>query len=105
MVLHVPALQEPIASTHSVQYIPDLMAAQLTIRGVPEALHRRLAALAVARGQSLNATVLALLQGAVGPDERRERLARYANWTAEDLAEFATALSAQRTVDDDPWKS
>jgi hypothetical protein len=59
-----------------------------------------------ARGQSLNATVLAILGAAVGVDKRRRRLARYATWTQEDLEELNEALVAQRSVDvDDPlWR-
>jgi hypothetical protein len=56
------------------------------------------------RGQSLNATVLAILEAAVGVDERRRRLARYATWTQEDLEELNEALSAQRSIDDPLWR-
>ena len=72
----------------------------MTIRGVPEEVRRRLRSLSHARGQSVSATVLQILEAAVGVDERRRRLERYATWTEEDLAEFESALRAQRVVDD-----
>ena len=80
------------------------MAKQLTIRGVSPELSQRLDAVRRARGVSLNAAVLPFLEQAVGVDERRSRLLRYATWTADDLAEFEEALSAQRTVDEHLWR-
>jgi len=69
---------------------------RLTIRGVSDEVGRRLESLSRSRGQSLNATVLEILESAVGVAERRQRLARYATWTEEDLEEFNEALAAQR---------
>lgn len=80
------------------------MAKQLTIRGVSEEIGKRLEDLSRNRGQSVNATVLEILEAAVGIDERRRRLARYATWTPEDLAEFNEALAAQRMTDDPLWR-
>lgn len=80
------------------------MAKQLTIRGVSDEVGERLESLSRARGQSVNATVLEILEGAVGVNERRSRLARYATWTSEDLTEFNEALTAQRTLDDPLWR-
>lgn len=80
------------------------MARQLTIRGVSDEVGQRLEGLSHARGQSLNATVLEILESAVGVDERRRRLARYATWTQEDLKEFNEALAAQRAIDDPLWR-
>ena len=57
-----------------------------------------------ARQESLNATVLRLLEEAVGRDERRERLRQYVTWTPTDRAEFEAALEAQRTVDEALWR-
>jgi hypothetical protein len=76
---------------------------QITIRGPSPELARRLKAIAEARGMSLNATILSLLSEAVGIDERRRRLARYATWTDEDLEEFENALQEQRAIDDELW--
>ena len=80
------------------------MSRQLTIRGVSDEVGQRLEILSRSRGQSLNATVLAILESAVGVAERRQRLARYATWTQEDLEEFNEALAAQRTLDDPLWR-
>jgi plasmid stability protein len=80
------------------------MSRQLTIRGLSEEVGQRLESLSRARGQSVNATVLAILESAVGVNERRRRLARYATWTQEDLEEFNEALFAQRSIDDPLWR-
>lgn len=80
------------------------MPKQLTIRGVPDEVARRLERLSRARGQSVNTTVVHLLAAAVGADERRRRLQRYATWTAEDLDEFQKALAEQRVVDEALWR-
>lgn len=80
------------------------MAKQITVRGVTDELSRRLERLSQARGESVNTTVLDILRRAVGIDERRLALSRYATWTEADLQEFEQALKAQRTVDVDLWK-
>jgi hypothetical protein len=80
------------------------MAKQITLRNVSKQLSRRLAKLAEARGQSLNTTVLELLERATGIDGRRERLARYTTWTSEDVADFESALRAQRVIDGELWR-
>ncbi len=80
------------------------MAKQLTIRGVPDEVASRLDRLSQSRGCSVNATVVEILTSAVDFKERRERLARYATWTEDDLAEFMNGLSAQRVIDDQLWR-
>ena len=80
------------------------MPRQLTIRGVSEELGRRLARLSRERGQSINATALAILEDAFGLDARRSRLARYATWTPDDVSSFDRALADQRVIDDDLWR-
>jgi len=77
---------------------------QLTLRNVDPDLSRRLRAISAERGESLNRTVLQLLRDAVGLDERRERLLRYATWNDEDLQEFTAALDAQRVVNGRYWE-
>jgi len=76
---------------------------QITIRGPSPELSRRLRTLSEERGESLNTTILRLLNEAVGIDGRRERLRSEATWTEEDAAEFDAALSAQRVIDADLW--
>ena len=77
---------------------------QITIRHPSEELSRRLRALADARGQSLNATILDVLERALGVAHRRERLREAATWTVQDAEEFDAALRAQRTIDADLWE-
>jgi len=81
-------------------YYHAVMVKRMTIRGVPEDVVQRLENLSRARGQSVNAIVLEILGAAVGLDDRRRRLARYATWSPEDLAEFNETLAIQRTIDD-----
>lgn len=80
------------------------MSKQLCIRGVPDEVGRRLAGLARSEGISMNAVVLRLLKEAVGVDDRRRDLERFATWTEADLAEFQRALGSLRTVDDRLWR-
>ncbi len=80
------------------------MTKQLTIRGVSDEVGSRLESLSRAKGRSINSTVLQILESAVGVDERRRRLERYATWTREDLEEFEQTLAAQRQIDDELWR-
>lgn len=80
------------------------MSKQMTIRGVPEEVAGKLLRLSRERGRSVNATVLEILRQAVGTDARRDRLARYATWTSEDLAQVEDAVAAQRVIDDSIWR-
>jgi len=80
------------------------MSTQLTIRGVPDETAQRLKMLSRERETSVNATVLEILERALGTAERRRRLERYATWTPADRAEFDEALQAQRTIDDELWR-
>lgn len=67
-------------------------------------LERRLRALSEARGESLDATVLHLLEQAIGPAAREEWLRRFATWTDEDLEEFMEILREQRQVVEKDWR-
>ncbi|HXH91893.1 MAG TPA: hypothetical protein VNN25_09960 [Thermoanaerobaculia bacterium] len=80
------------------------MAKQMTIRGVPEDVAGKLRRLSKRRGRSVNTTVLEILSQAVGSDARRERLARYATWTTDDLAQVEEAVAAQRVIDESLWR-
>jgi len=80
------------------------MSRQLTVRGVSDEVGRRLESLSRERGQSVNSTVVEILEGAVGVDPRRQRLARYATWTPQELADFEESLAAQRRIDDELWR-
>lgn len=74
------------------------MAKQLTIRGVSDELAERLRRIAGERGESVNRTVLRVLEVAVGFDPKRH-LGRYATWTEKEAQEFDRALREQRRVD------
>ncbi len=90
-------------STNMNAYI-QTVAKQLTVRGVTRELADALEKLSEERKESVNATVLHILKHALGIDERRKRLERYATWTEEDAREFEEALSEQRVVDEEQWK-
>jgi len=79
------------------------MSKQLTIRGVPDEVAVRLTRISEERGRSVNATVIEILQEAVGVEQRRARLQRYATWTDQDMVEFEDALQAQRVIDEELW--
>jgi hypothetical protein len=38
------------------------------------------------------------------PQQRLERLRKYATWSAEDMREFTEALVEQRSVETDAWR-
>lgn len=80
------------------------MPRQLTIRNVPDDVAKRLERISRDRDESLNTTVVNILTEMVGVDARRARLARYATWTAEDVAAFDDQLAPQRVVDADLWR-
>jgi len=80
------------------------MPKQLTIRGVSDELGRRLQSLSQAQGQSVNATVLQILEVVLGVEQRRQRLMKYATWTREDLGEFQATLADQRRIDEKLWR-
>ena len=63
---------------------------QLTVRNPSPELSRRLRALSEAHGESINTTVLRLLEHAVGLADRREWLQRFATWGPEELPNSRT---------------
>ena len=80
-----------------------MSAKQLTIRNPSEELTCRLRELSAATGQSLNSTVLKLLEEALGITSRRSVLERYATWSEEEALEFESAIRTQRTIDEKLW--
>ncbi len=80
------------------------MTKQLTVRGLPDEVAERLTGLSRERGQSVNATVVEILEQAVDVQQRRARLERYVSWTDHDLDEFSLVLAEQRVVDDELWR-
>ena len=77
---------------------------QVTVRGVSPELGRRLTEIAHSRGESVNSTVLKILEGAAGLDPRREWLRRFMTSTPQDVREMEAAVKAQRKVDAKLWK-
>ena len=77
---------------------------QVTVRGVSIELGRRLTQLARARGKSVNATVLEILETAAGLDPRRTWLRRFMTWTPDDVRAMDAAVEAQRVVDPKLWR-
>lgn len=88
--------------------IPDMMscivARQITIRGVSDEARRKLRAMADARGVSVNALLVEILEQYTGASDRRERLRRYATWTEQEARAFDASLRAQRVVDPRDWE-
>ncbi len=80
------------------------MARQVTIRNVSPELARRLKTMAEGRQESVNTTVLRILDNAVGLDARRERLRRYMTATDAEAREFEKVLRSMRTVDPRDWE-
>ena len=74
------------------------------MRGVSPAPARCLAELSRLRGKSLNATVLELLEGAAGLNERLTWLRRFMTWTPEDARAMDDAVVAQRATDKKLWR-
>jgi hypothetical protein len=77
---------------------------QITLRNPSPALARRLKAISKKSGESLNTTVLRLLENAVGAGDRSEFLRTMPKWTDEESDDFDEALRAQRTIDDKLWR-
>lgn len=76
---------------------------QISLRGPSEALVKRLRAVAEERGQSMNTTILQLLEEAVGIHGRDAALAAYTTWSEADQHEFEASLAEQRTIDPEMW--
>jgi hypothetical protein len=81
-----------------------MTAKQLTIRGVSAELGRRLSAISRARGKSVNATVLEILEAAAGIDERMTWLQRFMTWDPQDVRAMDEAVRLQRAVDQKLWR-
>ena len=80
----------------------------MTIRNVSPDLAEALEEEKSRRGLSLNRTVLALMQEALGVSEEAERsngLRRLAGtWTADEFREFEEAVRPFREIDEELWR-
>jgi hypothetical protein len=83
---------------------------RLTIRSIAAALRKELEREAARRGESLNKTVLALLEERLGlvpsrADEEHDDLDELAGtWSKAEASRFDEALRAQRQVDARLWE-
>ena len=77
---------------------------QITIRGPSPALARRLRAISKQMGESMNTTILRLLEDAVGTSDRSEFLRSMPKWSEDEGDQFDDALKAQRAIDDKLWR-
>jgi plasmid stability protein len=77
---------------------------QLTIRGMPDDLMRKLRGIAVRRGSTIDALVVELLTQALGSSERRGRLEFYATSSAADAGALDDAIRQQRRLDPNEWE-
>ena len=83
----------------------------ITVRDIPPEVARQLAERAQASGASASRTIVKILeeyfQGGAAP--RGEHLHHdlddlAGSWSAEQAADFDTALQEQRTIESDTWK-
>jgi len=77
---------------------------QITLRNVSPALAHKLETLSRDTGESVNSTVLHLLERALGVNPRRAQLERYMTWTDSDFRDFQESLRGQRVVDSKLWR-
>ena len=86
-------------------YIHDVMGSkQISVRGVSPQLSRRLSEMSRARGKSVNAMVLEVLEQAAGLNGRKDWLRRFMTWTSDEVREFDSILREQRTIDEKLWR-
>ena len=55
-------------------------------------------------GESMNTTILRLLEDAVGTSDRSEFLRSMPKWSDDEADQFDDALKAQRAIDDKLWR-
>lgn len=86
------------------------MTNQLTVRGVDDALHRRLKSEAQNLGLSVNQYVLEILREAAGQVEKSAPAPRYhdlddlaGSWDDAAFAEFEALTADQRQIDEALW--
>lgn len=79
------------------------MTMQFSVRYESAELGERLRELAQARGLSLNALIVSILEEAAGVG-RRDVLARYATASEEDAEELDAFLAEQRVIESARWR-
>ena len=80
----------------------------MTVRNIPEDVAERLNTLARERGQSMNATVVALLResvGGAGPLRKKRDLSAFCGvWADAEAREFEEAVAAFDEIDVRDWQ-
>ncbi len=84
----------------------------ITLRSVPPRVAQAIRREAARKGQSINKTVISLLESRAAVKEKkpgrkilhRELDILAGSWSKKEAAEFDKALAAQRTIDPDLWK-
>lgn len=80
---------------------------QITVRNIPAVVEAKLRSLAERSGQSLNQTVVRLLETATGvtPDPRRRDLSAIAaTWSDREAEAFDRATAVFESVDEEMWR-
>jgi plasmid stability protein len=78
---------------------------QITVRGIPPELEKRIRLQAKATGKSLNKVMLELIGGSAGPETRRKKpagasLAELAGgWSREEAREFEESVRVFEKID------
>ena len=82
----------------------------MTLRGIDDTLAKSLKELANNEGVSLNTLVLRIIREATGTVKRKRTVLHHdldglaGTWSAEDEAEFKSAIQALETIDSDLWR-
>ena len=80
---------------------------QLTLRQIPDAVEKRLRKEAADRGQSLNKTVIAILQEGLGLSDSAPKndLSEFVGvWSQAEVEEFEQHTAAFSEIDEELWK-
>jgi hypothetical protein len=86
---------------------------QITLRGIPEEIEKKLKKEAERKGLSLNKAFLSLLAGSAGIRRNANKRHKPLNhdldhlsgkWTKEDAETFGKSLELQRRIDEALWK-
>jgi hypothetical protein len=86
---------------------------QITLRGIPNELERRIKKEAQRKGLSLNKAFISLLEkeaGLKGKNKKKETFYHELDhlsgiWTGEEAETFKRSLEFQRKIEDDLWKN
>ena len=86
---------------------------QMTLRGIPEEVEKKVKKEAERKGLSLNKAFLSLLEGSAGIRQKAKKRNKTLNhdldhlsgrWTKEEAESFGRSLGLQRRIDEDLWK-